>query len=445
VTPNLFAPVVEILNELLGQIEEKPLPMAPFERDELLMWTVKNGLIEPLGDRWPRVEAALPPAEDLPEFFKAVIEGTVERVGEDVDNMLKLARAGVGYVIEYYRLVFDLEAWIQLLTVWFGRGDPRDVAAFLEREHNHLYTGIMHFLDFGVALEGFLNRLTDDTQFGSTRWTKGEAFAIDCIAQLVRTSGLMLATHADALVAAKGDATKQGQLIGREYGYVIIGSLIFAYRLYGIVEGAAKAAGRSALSTLRMQSKSQEIARFTQTMNAVDPDALLAGRRVATTQLEVNLLYERLARRIKAHRLMKGETAAFNKGGCHVYGYGRFDVDYISMQLDSHHIVEARHYDKFAADLRKHFGWNSSEDMDAIAIHTEWHIRSGRNMARDLAWVGAENELSLTADLTKFVNKRNPSTVRHLFEAHRDFYKDYSPRLFETLGPWFDAKLKLLP
>ena len=44
VSGNLFAPVGEVLDELLGQIDEKPLPMEPFALDERLLWAVKNGL-----------------------------------------------------------------------------------------------------------------------------------------------------------------------------------------------------------------------------------------------------------------------------------------------------------------------------------------------------------------------------------------------------------------
>ena len=97
------------------------------------------------------------------------------------------------------------------------------------------------------------------------------------------------------------------------------------------------------------------------------------------------------------------------------------------------------------------FGWETNADMDAIALHTSWHIRSGTGLATKLNLSGAEKEASLTKALQDFLKNaqiapdgtsRPFATLQELFQAHENFYKSYSPRLWPRLEGWFKSALE---
>jgi hypothetical protein len=126
-------------------------------------------------------------------------------------------------------------------------------------------------------------------------------------------------------------------------------------------------------------------------------------------------------------------------------------MQYVSMRLDAHHIVEDVWYQnkKFASDFDKVFGWKSANDMDCIALHYEWHIRSGEELG-NLGYLGAENQTSLTKALQDFLanaqlgpnGEAKPFTkLSELFQAHANFYQQYSKPLWQKLQPWFNQAL----
>jgi hypothetical protein len=65
------------------------------------------------------------------------------------------------------------------------------------------------------------------------------------------------------------------------------------------------------------------------------------------------------------------KTGAFNSKVREVYGLALNDREYVGIRLDAQHIVEDVWYKRFAKDFEKAFGWKSSQEMEAIALHTE--------------------------------------------------------------------------
>jgi hypothetical protein len=79
--------------------------------------------------------------------------------------------------------------------------------------------------------------------------------------------------------------------------------------------------------------------------------------------------------------------------------------------------------------------------MRAVAIHYEFHIRSGANMAQYHGLLGAEREISLTTQIQNAldeVQKNKPfAKLLDVFEAHEQFYKNKVPLLWKVISDEF--------
>jgi hypothetical protein len=89
--------------------------------------------------------------------------------------------------------------------------------------------------------------------------------------------------------------------------------------------------------------------------------------------------------------------------------------------------------------------WESAEDMDAIAIHTEAHIRSGTQMAKQ-GLVGADGRPPLAPEMKRFfaqyrqdrLGGRQFASLREVVEAHKRFYQEErTSSLWPRLSAWF--------
>jgi hypothetical protein len=184
------------------------------------------------------------------------------------------------------------------------------------------------------------------------------------------------------------------------------------------------------------------------------PGAIEAGNEAAQGVKAAVRIYENVSYKIAAYKDLLKDTGAFNKTVRDVAGYAVYDLQYQFMRLDAHHLVESNWYNyrNFGAELKDVFGWKSADEMDAIALHAEWHGRSGEKLGK-LGYLGAENETSLTEALRKYLReaqvgpdgKPKPFTkLSELFQAHANFYKTYSPQLWQKVEAWFNQKIQEL-
>jgi hypothetical protein len=154
-------------------------------------------------------------------------------------------------------------------------------------------------------------------------------------------------------------------------------------------------------------------------------------------------LYKQLAETIQPYRTLKEKTGEFNRLVRELHQLGLGDAEYVGLRLDAHHIVENTWYKAFAKEFQAVFQWSSGADMDAIALHTELHIRSGDNMAQNLGLLGAEGYSSLTKSLQDFLEKDKARSggafrsVHELFEAHERFYRLHQQKYWPRLQSWF--------
>jgi hypothetical protein len=157
-------------------------------------------------------------------------------------------------------------------------------------------------------------------------------------------------------------------------------------------------------------------------------------------------LYKELSANIEPYRTLKETTGEFNRLVRELHKLGLQDAEYVGLRLDAHHIVENTWYSTYSKQFERAFGWRSGGDMDAIAIHTELHIRSGDRMAENLQLLGAEGHSSLTKILHDFLERERMRvggrfrSLHELFDAHERFYRQELKTYWPRLQNWFDLK-----
>ena len=154
-------------------------------------------------------------------------------------------------------------------------------------------------------------------------------------------------------------------------------------------------------------------------------------------------LYKELAESIQPYRALKEKTGEFNRLVRELHDLGLRDAEYVGLRLDAHHIIENTWYKAFAKDFQAVFQWHSGADMDAVALHTELHIRSGDKMAQNLQLLGAEGYSSLTKALQDFLEQERARaggrfrSLADLIEAHERFYPQRQQKYWPRLQAWF--------
>jgi hypothetical protein len=432
-----------------------PVELPPFDAPERVLWALRRGLTAAVGqDGAARVVAALPGVGDGIEISLGVVAGVGDAVGDVLREQLGLVRDGIGAVIDFYAFVYDADLWIELLKVWTapeGTG-IEGVTEYLKAEYPNLYTALRAYAPMVEKLNGLLQSLLDGSQAASLSWSVALDNIAAWMAQVPEVLGAMLRPSVEQLISDRGDPRAQGRTIGRVVGRVVIEIVLIAMDLYALIRGAAGLA-RDVLATTRRFLSSGELAKVVAQTEKVVPGAIAVGKDTSAATKEAVKIYGELATEISPYRKLKRKTGAFNKQVRDVTGLSLSETGYIEMRLDAQHIVEDTWYQRFAKDFEKAFGWKSSQDMDAVSLHTTWHIRKGENLATDLNLLGAEKEVSLTKALQDHLAKaqlapdgtaRPFTNLEQLFKAHADFYKTYSPRLWPRLEKWFDeAAIKL--
>lgn len=430
----------------------------PFEPGERILWGLEQGFKVAMGpEGWSRIAVALPSAKS-PEEVTAFAEGVAGGVGIAIVDIatehIKLVKDGVTAVLDFYSVVFDVDIWIEMMKVWVapeGTG-VAEFAKFMEAEHPDLHAAVTSYFNLTSKLDQFIERLSSEETDSGMDWPEAWRTISDWIADFSQVMGGRLRQHVDALVASKGNAGAQGEIIGRVVARIVIESVLLAMDLYALVQGAAGLA-RGVFAGIRELRTPAQLTKAVAQAEKSTPGIIAAGKNVAKGSDEAMKIYEALATEIGAYKNLRRRTGEFNRRVRDICGLKLADTDYIAIRLDAQHIVENTWYNKFADDFKKAFGWQSGNDMDAIALHTEWHIRSGANLSTDIGLVGAEKEVSLTKALQDHLLKAQvapdgtpkPFTnLRGLFEAHADFYQTYSPRLWPRLEEWFKARIAQL-
>jgi hypothetical protein len=141
------------------------------------------------------------------------------------------------------------------------------------------------------------------------------------------------------------------------------------------------------------------------------------------------LLSDRLAGTIDSYARLDTETGAFNAIVQRLY-----PNDYPSLQLNAHHIIEERTYDKFSNDW-KLLGWNLADDLPCIPLLYEFHIRSPKRLPGIEKFSKANDIKSLSKQLQSSIKLDKIRTSDELLAEYAVFYgrtaiwKDVRPLL----------------
>jgi hypothetical protein len=131
--------------------------------------------------------------------------------------------------------------------------------------------------------------------------------------------------------------------------------------------------------------------------------------------------YSELSRKIEPYKDLVKETNEFNRVVKALYPeevgpHGR--VKNADLRLDAHHIIEEETY-KYFADNFKRLGFDSPQDMPAMAIGYEAHIRSPRTLLDS-----TKEWKSLTKELKEQIDPANYENLEGLINAYKGYYSE---------------------
>ena len=112
-----------------------------------------------------------------------------------------------------------------------------------------------------------------------------------------------------------------------------------------------------------------------------------------------------------------------------------YPKDYPSLRTDAHHVIEDRAYEKFK-DAWKLIGWDSPNDMAAIGVLYEFHIRSPKRLPGIAELGKQEDMLSLTQELLHAIDLSKIDTPEQLIAEYRKYY--YTTELWKKTAPVLD-------
>jgi PAS domain-containing protein len=421
-------------------------------------------------------------------FLKGGLWAAKNQVTQQVHFFVSLA----SLVISFYRLVYDVSHYSDIAAIWLlplDQARPRmeDLMAQVAKDHPALWS----VLESGFRLVTALESLRD--QFDETKDGRDD-HAVRLLGEYLyaipKSFAQKLGVQLSAAVNAKGDPEKQGEIIGNALVELIIQILLAAAGLRATIQSTIEFLSVKAIPVMLQSSTLLEdaVAYKAVTIEAPFPsEELRASAKVAnesTPQLIAAAMdqgaaarrvlieeYGRLAIDIGPYRLNSTRTMGWNAAARELTGLTSEDIEYaVSLRLDSGHIIEDQWFEKFPDDFKTVFNewpvfdsldrpaldpatgqqlvvsWNSAKDMDAIALHTEAHIRSGQRMSEVLGLMGAEGRHPLATEMADFFVARQTkdgvfkpfATLREVIEAHEEYYQSQQAvAIWPRVSTWF--------
>lgn len=159
------------------------------------------------------------------------------------------------------------------------------------------------------------------------------------------------------------------------------------------------------------------------------------------------VLYSELSGKIERYSDLRKETGAFNTIMKYLYPSSPIP----DRRMDAHHIIEERLFEKFKSDWAL-LGWESPNDMPAISLLTEYHIRSlqpGRSLSKESEYLAdlaeAKSIYSLSKELEREIDIKAFKTVEEVLKAYKNYYlrqmntKSIPPRIRNSILDTLDA------
>jgi hypothetical protein len=411
--------------------------LPPFDPEERIVWAVNKALAETFtGERRQELLDAFKAIdEDKAEFLKGAVAGFGKAVKELVEDYLSFIKEGVGGVIRFFSLATDPEIWVQMLAIWSGPvGSMKEFEEFgpyLRAEYPGLWAAMGSYPRLGAALRRFLTGLED-----------GRALANLCVT-LVEGLAELFRDKLDEFIRLKGEPYDQGVLVAETLGVAVVQAILLLLQLQALARSLLRA-GRKLLLNLNVAGKVEALLKGAEELRA-------AARAVKEVEKEAQRLYQQLADEIASYNKLNRLTGDFNrcvratlvKEGTALGP----EVEYIGLRLDADHILEGRTFSWFEKEF-KALGWASSKEMDALAVHTEFHIRSGSGLTdafniADDTFVGESSLTKLKMDFIGKDPKKYPNVLSFV-EKYEEFYQTQAPQYYPKVSAWFtDLKAKI--
>lgn len=148
------------------------------------------------------------------------------------------------------------------------------------------------------------------------------------------------------------------------------------------------------------------------------------------------VLYDRQSGLIDRYANLRVESDAYNQ-----LVQRLFPGDYpTNLRIDDHHLIEDRTYTKFQK-IWQLIGWKSADDMAAIPLMYEFHIRSPKTLLPGIK-TGLDdgtNLKSLTGLLKDAIKLDKINNTDQLLNAYEDFYRSYATKNGNT-DIWVKAR-----
>jgi hypothetical protein len=425
------------------------------------------------------------------KFCVGLVEGSAEGILDELKAQVRFFGDVLGGLVDFYAFVYDINVLAALFEIWFQDpvGSPTtELETYLKSDYPQLWSAIVNARPLVQGLDKIVAQLRDSEQSSSTAASIALEAIGDWIDRIPETLGGALRPHLDAIVKAEGSPKEQGAIIGRVAAPVILQVVLAALDLANLarhaarflaeegplllkqVRNLAREALESAQQATRGAFRAEELASVAAKAEKVAPGIAPAASGVANGVLrQLTQEWGELGYRIAPYRLNSKETGAWNKAVRKFANLTTKDTEFaISLRLDSNHIIEDQWFDKFTDEFKKVFkdwavldargnplfvdgqplvvSWKSAKDMDAIAIHTEAHIRSGTQMAKQ-GLLGADGRPPLNPEMNAFFAKyrqeklggREFANLAEVIEAHKRFYQqERTTTLWPRLSAWFD-------
>lgn len=424
------------------------------------------------------------------EFCQGLVDGVNDALLKEVADQVTMLTSLIETLVDYYEFVYDWNLYGTILNYWLSPADQRgDILSQIAREIQQAHPQVWTMLTYGVKVADALRALAQPGGTGDTFDPVIKALS-DWLTFLPQTMARALRPTIERLVAAKGNAHEQGRIIGQTVTPVIIQVAMAALGVADLValtaEFMAVRLAEGAAITLEVadQVTADAVAYVRDAESAVAPREELAAAATlvekqapgitasaaATSTSTIGQLvheYGEFDIRISPYNSMNKQTGAWHKAVQAYTGLTTKDVEYaVSLRLDAQHIIGAKYFRQFLDQFKKVFtdwkvcdslgnpvldraanpltvSWQSEVDMDALALHSEEHIRSGDRMSENLKLFGFEGIEPLDPRMDKFFEKLQQGkpfqNVREVIEAHKRFYQEeHTSGIWPRVSKWFE-------
>lgn len=143
---------------------------------------------------------------------------------------------------------------------------------------------------------------------------------------------------------------------------------------------------------------------------------------------------------------LAGKVAPYNKLNKECYRFNRtiktlYPKDFWQLRLEAHHVIEKRFFHIYRDFFKKEMGYNSENDMPAVAIHSTWHRNTPKKRLKQMVGIDLTG---LSQHLINAFKRRKDDSPGVMLEIYKEAYDiihyeghivQALPRVWEAVEP----------